>query len=332
MSETWGLDGPYYDDLRPGHTFVPAPAITLDAGMCALYQSICGDPLAISLSASLAKAVTGVDGGIVNPALVLHVAIGQSTVATRRVIANLFYRNVALRRVVPVGTTLRTHVDVRAMRETSRKPDKPRRGMALLGMRVTTDDGDVVADFERCALLPFRDARAEPGFDDDLGPASGPLDLESFASYAPTGWDLTPLPDADHGWAIGETRHDPLRDTVTDAPALVRLTQNLAAAHRDARLGQGGRRLVYGGHTIGLAQASLARLLPSMATVVGWHSCDHVGPVFEGDVLSVRATLDAACPLGNGRLLAFTVEVDAEGAGRDEPARVLDWKPIVYAR
>ena len=85
-------------------------------------------------------------------------------------------------------------------------------------------------------------------------------------------------------------------------------------------------------HTIGLAQASLCRLVPSIATIIGWHSCDHVGPVFEDDVLSVSATLDAEHPTASGRLLAFTVLVDAEGEGRDGAQRVLDWKPVVYAR
>ena len=331
MTERWGLDGPYYDDLRPGHRFEPAPAITIGPGECALYQSICGDPLAIALATPVGSAVTGIDGGVVNPVLALHVAIGQSTVATRRVIANLFYRGVVLRRPVCVGATLSTTVEARAMRETSRKPDRPPRGMVLLGIRTVDEHGAVVADFERCALLPFRDAGATPGFDDDLGPTSAPLDLAAYVDDAPTDWDLRPLPTRDESWSMGETRTDPLRDTVTDAPALVRMTQNLAAAHRDARLGQRGRRLVYGGHTIGLAQASLVRLLPSAATVVGWHSCDHVGPVFEDDVLTVSATLDAIHELGAGRLLAFTVLVDAERDGLDAPTRVLDWKPIVYA-
>jgi acyl dehydratase len=334
--ERWGLDGPYYDDLRPGHRFEPAPAITIGAGACAQYQSICGDPLAISLSTTVGEAVTGVAGGVVNPALVLHVAIGQSTVATRRVIANLFYRGVVVPRPVPVGATLTTTVEARAMRETSRKPDRPRRGLVVLGMHTVDADGTVIADFERCAMLPFRDAGAEPGYSDDLGPATSELELGAYSGYVPTGWDLRALPERDDSWQVGERRDDPLHDTVTDAPALVRLTQNLAAAHRDAALGQRGRRLVYGGHTIGLAQASLARLLPSAATVVGWHSCDHVGPVFEDDLLRVSATLDAVHELADegrdGRLLAFTVLVDASRDGLDEPVPVLDWKPVVYAR
>ena len=331
-TEKWGLDGPYYDDLRPGHAFVPAPPITLGPGEAALYQSITGDPLGISLATTRGRAVTGIDGGVANPALALHVAIGQSTVATRRVIANLFYRGVVLHRVVPIGVTLHTTVEARAMRETSRKPDKPRRGMVLLGMRTVTEAGDLVADFERCALIPFRDQNAEPGFDDDLGPTATPFEFGPYVAHTPEGWDLSSLPEPDGSWTIGAKRTDPLRDTVTDAPALVRLTQNLAAAHRDARLGQRGRRLVYGGHTIGLAQASLCRLVPSIATIVGWHSCDHVGPVFEDDVLTVSATFDAEQAVGSGRLLAFTVLVDAEGEGRDGAERVLDWKPVVYAR
>jgi 2-methylfumaryl-CoA hydratase len=332
VTEAWGVDGPYYDDLTPGHRFVPAPAITIGTGECAIYQSICGDPLAVSLATTTAEAVCGVTGGVVNPALALHVAIGQSTVATRRVIANLFYRGVTVRRTLPVGSTLATTVEARAMRETSRKPDRPRRGMVLLAIRTVDQHGEVVAEFERCALLPFRDAASEPGHADDLGPTDGPLDLASFAEHAPQGWNLAALPDRDTSWVVGEQRTDVLRDTVTDAPALVRLTQNLAAPHRDARLGQRGHRLVYGGHTIGLAQASLVRLLPSAATVVGWQSCDHVGPVFEDDVLLVSATLDASQPHDDGRLVAFTVLVDAEREGVDAPTPVLVWKPIVYAR
>jgi acyl dehydratase len=323
------LDGPYFDDFRVGETLPPAPPITIGAGETALYQAIAGDPYALGLSHPLVNAVTGDPRPIVNPALALHFSIGQSTVATRRVVANLFYRGVILRRPVRVGETLSTTVEIRGLRETSRKPDRPPRGMALLGIQTVSDSGDVIADYERCALVPLRDP-APTGHADDLGPAQGPLDFADYAPYAPIEWDLRPL-GAPTDWAIDEIRHDPMRDSVTDAPALVRLTQNQAAVHRDARLGQQGRRLVYGGHTIGLAQASLSRLLPSMAHVIGWHSCDHVGPVFEDDVLSFSSELIAAQPLGDGRLLALRVLVHAEREGLDEPAHVLDWQPVVFA-
>ncbi|MCY4036416.1 MAG: acyl dehydratase [bacterium] len=321
-------DGPWFEDFAVGEQLDPAPAITIGPGEVALYQAICGDPLAISLSRPLAEAVTGQPGSVVNPALVLQVAIGQSTVATRKVVANLFYRGVCQRRAVRVGDTLTTVVEVRGLREASARPDRPPRGLVLLGMQTTDEHGRLVLDFERCALVRRRSGAAG-GHRDELGGAPDELDMAPFARAAPIDWDLSPLGAPQH-WPIGETRADPLRDTVTDAPALVRLTQNLAPPHRDASRGQGGRRLVYGGHTVGLAQAGLVRLLPTAATVVGWHLCDHTGPVFEGDVADVSATLDAALAVENGRLLAFTVIVRAERGGAD-PVEVLDWRPIVLA-
>ncbi|MYB08521.1 MAG: acyl dehydratase [Acidimicrobiia bacterium] len=321
-------DGPWFEDFAVGQPLDPAPAITVGPGEAAAYQAICGDPLAISLSLPLAEAITGQPGSVVNPALVLQVAIGQSTVATRKVVANLFYRGVRQLRTVRIGDTLSTTVTVRGLREASARPDRPPQGLVLLGMQTHDNEGRLVLDFERCALVRRR-SDAPTGHHDELGGTPDELDIAPFVETAPDDWNLTPL-GAPQEWPIGETRSDPLRDTVTDAPALVRLTQNLAPPHRDASLGQGGKRLVYGGHTVGLAQAGLVRLLPTAATVVGWHLCDHTGPVFEDDVVDVSATLDAVHPVANGRVLAFTVIVQAERGGAD-PVQVLDWRPIVLA-
>ena len=74
-------------------------------------------------------------------------------------------------------------------------------------------------------------------------------------------------------------------ETVTGAPELARLTLNVATAHTDATGSSHGRRLVYGGHTISIAAAHATRAIPALATIVAWQGCDHLGPVFEGDVL-----------------------------------------------
>lgn len=318
--------GPFFDDLRVGQQLEPASPITVTEGMAAMYQAIVGDPYPLGLSAALSRRVSGVV--LANPALALHVSIGQSTVATRQVIANLFYRGVRLTRPVAIGETLATVVTINGLRENTRRPDRPARGMALLGIVTTTDEGDEIARYERCALLPLR-RTDDTGNHHDLGPSTQPLDLAAYESGVPFDWDLAPLPAA-AAWNVGETKHDYMRDTVTDAIALARLTQNQAAVHRDARRGQHGQRLVYGGHTAGLAQASLCRLLPSIAHVIGWQHCDHVGPVFEDDVLSFAATLIEQRAVGNGRLIAFSVQVHAERA--DQTHHVLDWMPIVYSK
>ena len=323
--------GPYFDDLKVGQRLQPCPAVTIGAGEAAVYQAVCGDPMATSLNRPLGEAVTGRSGRLVNPGLVMHVSIGQSTVATRRVIANLFYRGVALQRPVWEGETLHTEVTIRGLADLSRRSDRPARGLALLGIRTTcVDDGKMVVDYERCAMLLVRDPALLTEQADDLGQAfAGDVDLDAWEDRIPPGWDPSPLAGmADQDWAISDRRTDRLRDTVTGALLLVRLTQNQAPPHRDPAEGLSGQRLVYGGHTIGLAQASLARMMPGTATVVGWQSCDHLAPVYEEDVLAFHHTLLDERPVGGGRLRAVRVEVDADRAGKPTP--VLDWRTIVW--
>ena len=84
--------GPYFDDLTVGQVFDSAPSMTLTAGTAAVHQSILGDPMRLPLDAALTQAVTGASAALAHPALVSDVAIGQSTLATQRVKANLFYR------------------------------------------------------------------------------------------------------------------------------------------------------------------------------------------------------------------------------------------------
>ena len=99
--------------------------------------------------------------------------------------------------------------------------------------------------------------------------------------------------------------------------------------HRDAAESPYPQRLLYGGHVVGLAQASLSRVLTGTATVVGWHACDHTAPAFEGDQVSFRHTLLDTAPAGRGRALAVQVEGFAHRS--DEPEKILDWTVIAAA-
>jgi acyl dehydratase len=108
---------------------------------------------------------------------------------------------------------------------------------------------------------------------------------------------------------------------VTGAPELARLSLNVAAAHTDPAAR--GQRLVYGGHTIGIALAQVTRALPNLVTVVAWRACDHPAPVFEGDVLRSAFTVEAV----EGNLVDLRVETVAQRADGERQA-VLDWRPI----
>ncbi len=334
-------DGPYYDDLHSGLVFVRPTAVTLDSGLAVAYQAVSGDSLPMSINQPLCQQVTGRPELLVNPGLVFTMSIGASTVATKRVVANLFYRNMVLREQIFLGQTIETTTQVAGLADASLRPGKPPRGKALLSISSSinrsnrsTDStaDDVVLDYQRCALIPCR-GDALPGHDDDVGSSESEVDLDRFLPSVPNGWNLDPLGPHDQ-WDEGETRYDQLRDVVDNATALVRLSHNVAAVHRDAEVSQFGRRLVYGGHTVALAQASLVRTLAGMATVLGWQSCNHLAPVFEQDILSCRHTLLGERSVAIGTVRAIRVEVAASRNDENNQrivAPVLDWVVVVLS-
>ena len=322
--------GPYFDDLSIGQVFDWAPAATLSAGMAAAHQAIVGDRMRLSLDTDLCAAVTGMPGPLAHPALVCDTAIGQSTLVTQRVKANLFYRGLTFHRFPMIGDTIYTRTEVVGLRANSVKPGRAPTGMAALRM-ITIDQADrLVLDFYRCAMLP-----ASPDWD----PADGSSQADDLSSIgadaaAPAAdpadqWDgevfrnRVPGPHFDPAMA-GSVLHS-TGDVVSSAPELARLTLNIAATHHDWRVG--GQRLVYGGHTIGLALAQASRLLPNLAVVLGWDSCDHTGPVHEGDTLYSELHVETAEPTDHGGVLGLRslVYVVSDSAG--EPDRpVLDWR------
>ncbi|MFY9763457.1 MAG: MaoC family dehydratase, partial [Mycobacterium sp.] len=253
--------GPYFDDLHTGQVFAGAPAMTLTPGLAAVHQSILGDRLRLPLDAELAAAVTGLTAPLAHPGLVCDVAIGQSTLATQHVKANLFYRGLMFYRFPAIGDTLFTRTGVVGLKKNSAKPGRAPTGLVALRM-TTIDQADrLVLDFYRCAMLP-------------LSSGAGPNDADHADDLSKVGADLAPPPSAVHDWngevfreripgphfdadLAGTVLHSSA-DVVSSAPELARLTLNIAAVHQDSRIG--GRRLVYGGHTIGLALAQASRL------------------------------------------------------------------------
>ena len=127
--------------------------MTLTAGAAAVHQSILGDRLRLPLDAQLSHAVTGSTAALAHPALVCDVAIGQSTLVTQRVKANLFYRGLTFHRFPVIG-------------DTPVHPHRSRWAEAELGQAGTRADrvGGAADDDDRpgrpagARLLPVRDA------------------------------------------------------------------------------------------------------------------------------------------------------------------------------
>jgi acyl dehydratase len=320
--------GPFFEDLHVGQVEAGAPALTLTDGHAALHQAILGDRLRLALDATLSARVVG--GALAHPALVCDVAIGQSTLLTQRVIANLFYRGLVLRRAPLLGDTLSTTTEVVALRQNRPREGRAATGLAVLRIRTTDQADRRILDFWRCAMLPLRDPEGVTGHDDDLEAIPSALDDHALHE-AVAGWDLAAFAAAvpgEHAAALTEGTRWIVEggDVVSAAPELARLSLNIATAHHDAT-GPSGRRLVYGGHTIGLAASQLTRALPNLVTIVAWHGCDHVGPVFEGDTLVSDVEVERVEPLtAAGALVHLRCRVRAVRGG--EQVDVLDWTPV----
>jgi len=178
-------------------------------------------------------------------------------------------------------------------------------------------------------MIPLRDPAAQTGHADRFDDIPAELDPAALRAAVPADWHLDQMGERVTGATFADLKAGTVweiegRDTVTAAPELVRLTLNIASAHADAGATAHGRRLVYGGHTISMAAAQLARALPNLLTIVAWRGCDHLAPVFEGDVLSTELTLEAKHDDG---LLDLRARVDAHRE-EAEPVPVLDWRLV----
>jgi acyl dehydratase len=324
--------GPFFEQLSRGQVFAAVPSVTLTNGHAVTHQAIVGDRLRLPLDEPLARSVTG-SSPVAHPALVWDIAIGQSTLATHHVRANLFYRGFVVRRYPMIGDTLHTTTEVVGLRQNRPKPGRRPTGLAALRIQTVDQSGRPVLDFWRCAMLPLGEPDIDTGQHDDLdqfGIRPQPADFASGVQ----GWRLERFRDGVPGAHfaaidIGQTWSVVGADVVSSAPELARLTLNIASVHHD-QVAAGGQRLVYGGHTIGLALAQASRAIPNIVTVAGWDGCDHTGPVHEGDSLSSTVTVEAKEPLSaGGGLVWLRIEVTARARLDAGTRSVLLWRCVV---
>ncbi|MGA0168387.1 MAG: MaoC family dehydratase [Pseudomonadales bacterium] len=323
---------PFFEDFYHGQDLSHVPAVTITEGMTAAYQAMFGDRSRVFLDQRLSHLYSGRREMMVHPLLVGHVAIGQSTIPSQRVLGNLFYEGLVLKRPVHVGDTLITSTRVVGLKQNKPKEGRAATGMVVLAISVANQDGATVLDFWRCPMIPCSDPEAVTGHDDDLAASVNEVSIDEIRSIA-TYWDQPHFAnlaryDAVHIGTDQALVIEP-KDTVTSAPELVRLTLNMAMTHTDASRSIYGKRLVYGGHTISIAGSQLARGVPNLVTILSWVKCDHVGPVFEEDLLSSQVRCLETQPLVHGSLVKLHLETFAE-RGPEAPTsandgKVLDW-------
>jgi acyl dehydratase len=332
MNDPIDVAGPWFEDFHSGLEF-DAPGVTLTAGHAALHQALFADRLRLPLDHATAARVTGSSSPPCHPLLAVNVAIGQSTWASQRVKANLFYRGLVLQRPVFLGDTLYTRTRVVGLRQNRSQAGRAATGIVALEMTTTNQHGETVLHFWRCPMIPCRDPEARTGHADDLEQIGSAVALAAVRSAVPRGWTLS----ATAAWrgrratdiVPGQRFVIEARDTITCAPELVRLSLNMAMAHTDSKLSYLGERLVFGGHTIFMGFAQLTRGLPNLLGLLAWESCDHVAPVVEGDRLRTAFTVTDIVQLEadqGGSLLRIEAECFAARGDPEQESRVLDWK------
>ena len=327
---------PYFEDFVVGDEFNDVPGVTVTEGHTAIHQALFADRSRLPLDLELSTRVTGHEKALVNPSLVCNLAIGQSTIPSQRVIANLFYRGLHFHRPVYVGDTLKTSTRVVALRQNQIKEDRAASGMVALEMHVTNQTDETVLLFWRCPMIPCQDPKADTGRNDNFDQMPEDISDSSLVSYIPE-WDYDHFRDALTGkhfvdYRSGDIFEIETGDTVTLAPELVRMTLNMAMTHTDADRSVYGKRLVFGGHTISMAAAHVSHAFPNIITILAWYKCDHVAPVFEFDILNTVVHVEEVLPADSFGLAKIHVEVFAtrgpeapESSGGGANIKVLDW-------
>ena len=184
-------------------------------------------------------------------------------------------------------------------------------------------------DFWRCPMIPLRDPDAETGHADSFDAIPDELDPERVQAAMPEDGDSTGFrPGPRRALRRHGGRHDVRRDqreTVTAAAELARLTLNLATRTRTPAPGVTGSARLRRAHDLDRGRAS-GRGVANLVTIVAWHRCDHLAPVFEGDILSTSSTSRGR---SRSRRAAGLVDLRGESApngGGGETIDVLDWK------
>lgn len=326
--------GNFFEDFRLGQMIRHATPRTVGAGEVALHTALYGSRFALSSSAPFARAI-GFRDALLDDFLVFNLVFGKTVPdISRNAVANLGYADGRFGAPVFPGDTLSASSEVIGLKENS----NGRTGTVYVRSTGVNQAGAVVLDYVRWVMVRKRDAAApapEPSV------PSLPDSVPAAALRVPAGLDLAgyepALAGAPHLWedyAVGERIDHVDAMTIEEAEHMLatRLYQNTATVHfnqhaaGDTRF---GRRIVYGGHVIGLARALSFNGLANAFSVAAINGGRHVAPSFAGDTIyawsEVMAVIEIPDRDDAGALRLRTVALKNR-AGADFPHKDEDGK------
>ncbi len=334
--------GNFFEDFRAGQEIVHAGPRTLTEGDAALNLALSGSRFVVNSSREFARGL-GLETTPIDDVLVFNVILGKTvTDISFNAVSNLGYADGRLDGFVYPGDTLRAASTVIGLREAS----SGQAGVVYVRTIGVNQREEVVASYVRWVLVRKRDpasAAPEPCVP-ELPPA-----VPAEAVVVPTALDLTAYDTVRAGgpyfwddYAPGERidHRDGLTIEEAEHMMLTRLSQNPAPIHFNAQLSADsrfGRRVVMGGHVIGLARSLTFNGFPNAFKVAAINAGRHTAPAFAGDTLHAwtevlhKMVLPGRTDVGALRIRTLALKnrtceefPDRDGAGKYDPAVVLD--------
>lgn len=335
------LPGNYFEDFGVGQKLVHATPRTITEGDVAVYGSLYGPRFALS-SASTFAALLGLDRSPIDSMLTFNVVFGKTVAdVSLNAIANLGYAAGRFGQPVYPGDTLSTTSVVKGLKQNS----NGKTGVVYVRSTGVNQHGEMVVEYDRWVMVRKRSAEvaAPEPIVPDLPESVAPEQL--VVPYAVTADYDCALAGSDFLWddyAVGERIDHIDAMTIEEAEHMMacRLFQNTAKVHFNQhveRKGRFGRRIVYGGHVIGMARSLSFNGLANAHTIAAINGGRHTAPAFAGDtVYAWSQVLDKMALEGDPTIGALRLRTVAtkdrpchdfpyqSGDGKYDPSVVLD--------
>jgi 2-methylfumaryl-CoA hydratase len=281
--------GNFFEDFSLGQVITHATPRTVTVGDVALYTALYGSRFAVQSSDAFARMI-GYRAAPVDDLLVFHIVFGKTVPdISLNAVANLGYANCRFLKPVFPGDTLSSTSRIIGLRENSNR----RSGIVYVHTTGANQHGGTVLDYVRWVMVRKRhEASAAP--QPTVPQLEARVDPAGFGGAVPSldgdTYDLA-LAGARHLWgdyAAGERIDHVDGMTIEEAEhqLATRLYQNTARVHFNQHAaGEGGRRLIYGGHIISLARALSFNGLANAFHVAAINGGRHVAPSHAGDTV-----------------------------------------------
>jgi 2-methylfumaryl-CoA hydratase len=315
--------GNFFEDFSLGQVISHATPRTVTSGDAALYQALYGARFAVQSSDDFARGL-GWRAAPLDDLLVFHIVFGKTVPdLSLNAVANLGYANCRFLKPVFPGDTLSATSRIIGLRENSNR----RSGIVYVQTAGRNQHGGTVLDYVRWVMVRKRDEASAP-------PQPSVPQLEPRVDHAMLGGAVPPLDRAAYDPALSGSPHlwgdyeageridhvDGMTIEEAEHQMATRLYQNTARVHFNQHTaGEGGRRLVYGGHIISLARALSFNGLANAFHIAAINAGRHVAPAYAGDTVYAWSEVLEKAELGGrsdiGALRLRTVAVKNRPAG-----------------